>query len=213
MRPQPGSARMYPETDIIPIKIDESILNFAKSFVPENPETKLRKLIEMGLSKELATEILNSPRLDLFEELSKKYSPKVSPIVIATTLENYIKYAKSKGGDISVITDEVIEEIINALYNDKISKDSIQEILVDYSTSKKPIRNIVDNYAKITDEELNRIIDKILDENKDIINQKGEKAFNVIIGKVMNVVKGRAEGKKVVDTLKLKMKNYPEPEK
>ncbi|WP_147127854.1 Glu-tRNA(Gln) amidotransferase subunit GatE [Sulfolobus acidocaldarius] len=209
MRPQPGSARMYPETDIIPIKIDESILNFAKSFVPENPETKLRKLIEMGLSKELATEILNSPRLDLFEELSKKYSPKVSPIVIATTLENYIKYAKSKGGDISVITDEVIEEIINALYNDKISKDSIQEILVDYSTSKKPIRNIVDNYAKITDEELNRIIDKILDENKDIINQKGEKAFNVIIGKVMNVVKGRAEGKKVVDTLKLKMKNYP----
>lgn len=177
--------------------------------MPENPETKLRKLIEMGLSKELATEILNSPRLDLFEELSKKYSPKVSPIVIATTLENYIKYAKSKGGDISVITDEVIEEIINALYNDKISKDSIQEILVDYSTSKKPIRNIVDNYAKITDEELNRIIDKILDENKDIINQKGEKAFNVIIGKVMNVVKGRAEGKKVVDTLKLKMKNYP----
>ncbi|PVU71084.1 Glu-tRNA(Gln) amidotransferase GatDE subunit E [Sulfolobus sp. SCGC AB-777_L09] len=209
MRPQPGSARMYPETDIPPRRIDIEIIELAKSFMPESPEVKLKKLIELGLNQELANAILNSPRLDLFEELIKKYSPKVQPITIASLLEINLKYVKKKIGDVTIITDDVIEKIVKAIYDDKISKDSIQDILLETASSKKNVDEIINKYSRISDSELEKIIDEVIAENIKEIEEKKEKAFNIIMGKVMSKVRGRADGKKVSELIREKMKNYP----
>jgi len=209
MRPQPGSARMYPETDIPPRRIDIEIIELAKSFMPESPEVKLKKLIELGLNQELANAILNSPRLDLFEELIKKYSPKVQPITIASLLEINLKYVKKKIGDVTIITDDVIEKIVKAIYDDKISKDSIQDILLETASSKKNVDEIINKYSRISDSELEKIIDEVIAENIKEIEEKKEKAFNIIMGKVMSKVRGRADGKRVSELIREKMKNYP----
>jgi glutamyl-tRNA(Gln) amidotransferase subunit E len=209
MRPQPGSARMYPETDIPPRRIDIEIIELAKSFMPESPEVKLKKLIELGLNQELANAILNSPRLDLFEELIKKYSPKVQPITIASLLEINLKYVKKKIGDVTIITDDVIEKIVKAIYDDKISKDSIQDILLETASSKKNVDEIINKYSRISDSELEKIIDEVIAENLKEIEEKKEKAFNIIMGKVMSKVRGRADGKRVSELIREKMKNYP----
>ncbi|BAB66303.1 Glu-tRNA(Gln) amidotransferase subunit GatE [Sulfurisphaera tokodaii] len=202
MRPQPGSARMYPETDIPPRRIDERILELSKQFVPEQPEIKLKKLIELGLSKDLANTMLNSLRLDLFEELVKKYSPKVSPTFIASTLEITVKYVKSKGGDISVITDNILEELIKYVYEDKISKDAVQEILLELATSKTQLNEIIKKYTPLNETELEKIIIETIEENKKEIENKKDKAFNIIMSKVMNKVRGRADSKKVIELIK-----------
>ncbi|MEJ2774991.1 Glu-tRNA(Gln) amidotransferase subunit GatE [Sulfolobaceae archaeon RB850M] len=209
MRPQPGSARMYPETDIPPRRIDIKIIELAKSFMPESPEVKLKKLIELGLNQELANAILNSPRLDLFEELIKKYSPKVQPITIASLLEINLKYVKKKIGDVTIITDDVIEKVVKAIYDDKISKDSIQDILLETASSKKNVDEIINKYSRISDSELEKIIDEVIAENIKEIEEKKEKAFNIIMGKVMSKVRGRADGKRVSELIREKMKNYP----
>jgi glutamyl-tRNA(Gln) amidotransferase subunit E len=209
MRPQPGSARMYPETDIPPRRIDIEIIELAKSFMPESPEVKLKKLIELGLNQELANAILNSPRLDLFEELIKKYSPKVQPITIASLLEINLKYVKKKIGDVTIITDDVIEKIVKAIYDDKISKDSIQDILLETASSEKNVDEIINKYSRISDSELEKIIDEVIAENIKEIEEKKEKAFNIIMGKVMSKVRGRADGKRVSELIREKMKNYP----
>ena len=209
MRPQPGSARMYPETDIPPRRIDIEIIELAKSFMPESPEVKLKKLIELGLNQELANAILNSPRLDLFEELIKKYSPKVQPITIASLLEINLKYVKKKIGDVTIITDDVIEKVVKAIYDDKISKDSIQDILLETASSKKNVDEIINKYSRISDSELEKIIDEVIAENIKEIEEKKEKAFNIIMGKVMSKVRGRADGKRVSELIREKMKNYP----
>ena len=202
MRPQPGSARMYPETDIPPRRIDEKILALAEKFKPEEPEVKLKKLLQLGLSKDLANTILNSIRLDLFEELVNKYSPKVSPTFIASTLEITVKYVKSKGGDISVITDEVLEELIRYVYEDKITKDAVQEILLELGLSKKPLDEIIKKYTPLTDDELEKIILEILEQSKKEIETKKDKAFNIVMSKVMNRVRGRADSRKVIELIK-----------
>ncbi len=100
LRPQPGSARMYPETDIPPISSFE-LIEEAKAYVPQSPEVKLKHFIEMGLNEELANLILRSPRIDTFEYLTEKYK-NVSPVFIATLLENTLKYVKSKGGNLKL---------------------------------------------------------------------------------------------------------------
>jgi glutamyl-tRNA(Gln) amidotransferase subunit E len=202
LRPQPGAARMYPETDIPPRRIDRLIIEGAKSLVPESPEVRLKRYLEMGLSSGLAKAILQNIRLDLFEELIRKYSPKVSPVVIANTIENTLKYVKSKGGDISYISDEVLEDVIRALYEDKITKDSIPEILLEVAMTKANINEILAKYVKISDEELLRIIKDELQNSMNEIKDKKDKAFSIVMGKVMNKVKGRVEGKKVAELIK-----------
>ncbi|MGC9346031.1 MAG: Glu-tRNA(Gln) amidotransferase subunit GatE, partial [Candidatus Bathyarchaeales archaeon] len=55
MRPRPGAARMYPETDIPPIQITEDYIRRISSQLPELPEQKFERLMkEYGLNRKLA---------------------------------------------------------------------------------------------------------------------------------------------------------------
>jgi glutamyl-tRNA(Gln) amidotransferase subunit E len=206
LRPQPGAARMYPETDIPPIRITEDLIKKAKEIIPPTPEEKLKSLINLGLSEELAKQVLNSPRLDSFDYFVKKY-PKVPPVVIATTLENTIKSLKSQGGDPEAITDDVLESIFNALNSGKISKDSIPEILLKYSKEKKEGENvnidkIITSFSSLSEEELEKIVKETVETSKEEIIKKRDKAFNILMGKVMSKVRGRADGKRVADLIR-----------
>lgn len=202
-RPQPGAARMYPETDIPPRRIDFELLERAKKLVPETPEVKFKKLIEMGLSQELANQILMSINLALFEELVEKYSPKVPPVFIASTLENTLKYVKSKGGNISIVTDDILDILLREIYSGNITKDAIEEILLEFTTAKNPnLNEILSKYKAIPDSELAKIIkDTISTIPQDILKNKN-KAFNVIMGKVMSKVRGKVDGKKVAELIR-----------
>src|SRR4030042_5071945 len=46
MRPRPGAARMYPETDIPPQPITAEIVQEVKAHLPEPAEKKLQRLIK-----------------------------------------------------------------------------------------------------------------------------------------------------------------------
>lgn len=211
LRPQPGAARMYPETDIPPRRVDEKLLEEARKLVPESPEIKIKKYMSLGLSEELAKEIIRDPRLDLFEDLVNKYSPKVPPSIIASTITNTLKYVKSKGGDISRISDDDIEQIIKNLYDGKISKDSITEILLEYTLNKDlSIIDVISKYEILSNDEIEKIIDEVIKTNMDEITKRREKAFNVIMSKVMGKVKGKADGRIVAELIKSKLKNLLE---
>ncbi|EZQ06813.1 glutamyl-tRNA amidotransferase [Candidatus Acidianus copahuensis] len=206
LRPQPGSARMYPETDIPPLRLTESLLDKAEKIVPPTPEEKMKQLLTLGLSDELAKQLINSPNIDLFEHLAETFSPKVSPSLIASTLENTIKYVKSQGGDISLINDHVLEEIFNAISEDKIAKDSVTEVLLAFSKEKgAKLEEIIKRYSSISEQDLENIIDEVINSSIDEIKLKKEKAFNLIMGRVMNKVRGRAEGKRVAELIKEKL--------
>ncbi|MBW9140360.1 MAG: Glu-tRNA(Gln) amidotransferase subunit GatE [Candidatus Aramenus sp.] len=202
LRPQPGSARMYPETDIPPIRVTEQLLAEAKAYIPPSPEEKLKSLMGLGLGEELAKQIINSPRLSLFEELTRKYSPKVPPVVIATTIENTVKYVKSQGGKTELITDDVIEAVIAGVYDGEINKDSIPEILLEYSLGKGTINELISKFSSISDQELEKIVKATIQENLEEIKRKKDKAFNLVMGRVMAKVRGKAEGKKVAELIK-----------
>ena len=69
-RPLPGSARMYPETDIQPVTISTELLKKIKENLPEMPDEKANRFIKKyKLPKEMATQIIHSHSLSQFEEL------------------------------------------------------------------------------------------------------------------------------------------------
>ncbi len=60
----------------------------------------------------------------------------------------------------------------------------------------------------ISDEEVEKIIDKIFDENSLLIKERGEKAFSILMGKAMGELRGKVDGKKVSMLIKNKIANY-----
>jgi len=88
-RPRPGSSRMYPETDVRPVKITENRLTIIKKNMPETIENKENRFVkEYKLSTDLAFQITRSVNLGIFELIIKE--TKVPPTLVAATLENTI---------------------------------------------------------------------------------------------------------------------------
>ncbi|ACB40643.1 Glu-tRNA(Gln) amidotransferase subunit GatE [Pyrobaculum neutrophilum] len=124
LRPRPGAARMYPETDIPPVKITFEILRKAEEVAKASIEGKLAELTSMGLSRDMALQLIKSPHLEKFEDLVAKY--KVPPQQIATILLNVSKALAREGVE---VTDEKIASVLDALAKRVITKEAVEEVL------------------------------------------------------------------------------------
>ena len=73
MRPRPGAARMYPETDIPPQLITEELIQKIKTNLPEPAEKKRQRLTKKyGLNEKLAKQMVDSEYSLLFDAIVKK---------------------------------------------------------------------------------------------------------------------------------------------
>ena len=206
MRPQPGAARMYPETDVPPIEITNELLDKIKLMLPEPPERKYEKFVKKyNLSSELALQMLRSYRLDLFERLVENYGDKISPTIIATTLEATLKHLKSDNVPIENITDEHLEDTIRACAEGVISKEAIPEVLKVLANEpqlnvEKAIKRL--GIEKVSLDAVERYVRKIVNEKLDEIKARGPKAFSMVMGLVMKVYRGKVDGKIVSEIVK-----------
>ena len=210
MRPQPGAARMYPETDIPPLKIDSEILREAEKLVPEPFEVKLKRFIsDHGLSSDLAKQLIRSQYLPLYEELVSRYRGSIDPQVIASTLVNTLRSLRSEGVDLSRLDDQSIDRVFQALSSGLFSKEAIPEVL--RALAKDPGRSVDDivrelGLGKISVEDLEKIVSEIVESEKKTIIERGERAFGVIMGRVMSRVRGRIDGKIVSQVVRDKIR-------
>lgn len=68
MRPLPGAARLYPETDILPISIENKKLAEIKRNLPELLEDRImRFVVKHKISQDLARQVVHSNKGDIFE--------------------------------------------------------------------------------------------------------------------------------------------------
>ncbi len=207
-RPRPGAARMYPETDIRPIRITIEWIKEISEKLPEPLDVKLKKFVERyHLSKELAQQMIHSYRLDLFEKLVEKFS-KVSPTIIAVTLEQTLKSLAREGIPIDNISDEHLEELFDLLNKGIIAKEAIPIILEHVANNpRKSIMNLMKelNLRALSINELEEMIDNLLKTNESLIKRLGERAWQPLMGMIMKQVRGRIDGRIVAETLKRKL--------
>jgi glutamyl-tRNA(Gln) amidotransferase subunit E len=95
MRPLPGRARLYPETDVPPIPITEELLGSVER--TESLEERKEKLEKM-LNREMAGRILRSRNLHLFERLVEAGA---EPMLAATTLEETLVSLRRDGVELA----------------------------------------------------------------------------------------------------------------
>ena len=184
LRPMPGADRMYPETDVPSFKINTSKLE-----LPELISNKAEKIEDLGLGKDLAEALAKSGKADLLTEFISRYK-NLKPAFVAETMLTTPKVMRRKYNlDINP-TDQDFQILFDALNEGKISKDNIEDIFKE----QKQVKDIITKYHSMSDKDLEVQIKKIVSENKDL-------QFNALIGKVMGVLRGKADPKKIVDML------------
>ncbi|MFP4111370.1 MAG: Glu-tRNA(Gln) amidotransferase subunit GatE [Candidatus Woesearchaeota archaeon] len=197
MRPMPGAARMYPETDCVPIRTSYLIGNIE---IPEMIEDKEKRFQnQYKLSSEMARQAARfdyslvslDDNIVSFDDLVKIF-PEIKPIFLAEAIISTPKELKKRFG---IESEEIYQHIfvlLEKLVKNEITKDAFLDILSELAKGKS-----VDfsKYKPISREDIeNKIID-IAEKNKSA-------SFGALMGKAMAEFKGKVDGKVVSEIIR-----------
>lgn len=184
LRPLPGAARMYPETDI-------SLVYPKKKGVklPELIIEKRNRLENLGVSSQLADQLSKSRKLILFEKLINF----ADASFVADTLINGLKDMKKRlNADLSKISNTDFIKVFKAFSNLKISKDAVYQLLADKALGKKL------NFKKYESIDVNLLKEEI---NK-LVKKHPALSEKAIMGMLMKKYRGKIDGKKIMSLIK-----------
>ncbi len=184
MRPMPGSARLYPETDVRPISPHPE-----KVALPELWTEKAKRLQEIGLGSDLAQTIVSEGHADLLLDCIKKYQP-VTSSFIAETIVSIPKILLRKYNITINPTAEDYHFLFAALAKGRITKDAI----VDLFHTGLPVRNHIEEFSVLSEDELKTKIKELLVSMKDVPSK-------VVVGKIIGSLKLRADARRIMEIL------------
>lgn len=190
LRPMPGAARMYPETDCPILEIKKEFIEEAKKTLPKLISENKSFLKEYGLNEELIKEILSENRLEDFKYLTNVIQ---NPQLIAKCLTIFPKEIAVK------------EKIDLRIVKQKLNLDVLDRVLseVGKTISESDVKIVLQKIAKgekIEDALKKEKID-LESEIKSLIKEKPSLSKNAYMGLIMAKFKGQVNGKEVMDLL------------
>ncbi|PJB73554.1 MAG: Asp-tRNA(Asn)/Glu-tRNA(Gln) amidotransferase GatCAB subunit B [Alphaproteobacteria bacterium CG_4_9_14_3_um_filter_47_13] len=204
--------RYFPDPDLLPLELDEGLIEKIRATLPELPDEKKHRLIEtMGLSiYDAGVLIAERRRADYFEIVAKNRDAKLAANWVINellgllnkngqTLEESPVSAQQLGGLIDLISDQTI--------SGKIAKDVFAEM---FETGKNASDIVEEKGMKqVTDTgAIEKIIDEVIAENPDNVTayRSGkDKLFGFFVGQVMKKSQGKANPATVNELLKSKL--------
>ncbi|MCC6045512.1 MAG: Glu-tRNA(Gln) amidotransferase subunit GatE [Ignisphaera sp.] len=212
MRPQPGAARMYPETDIPPIRVTSELIEEAKNLVPPTVEEKVSYFIKVyNLSFELAKQLVYSEYMTLFEQLVGSYG--VNPKILAMLFTSLYGELKKNGIDIDLLSDATFHKIASVIKSlGDVSKDDL--LVIVETVYRNPQLSVEEAVFQIKSQktidvsELRELVRSKITAFADEVKKRGDKAFQFIMGKIMNEVRGRIDGKIVAKVVKEELESF-----
>ena len=210
MRPLPGAARMYPETDVPSVVVTRDMLDSIE--LPELlPERKARYMEELGLNEELAG-IVASKHLELFELIIAEV-PGIDPTLVASTLVNTLTKLRRESGlthefNIDKVEPHHYVEVFKLFVSGGAAKEVIPDLLIEIA--QHPEMD-VDDVAKNMGlgqkriEDIERHVENIIDQRIDFVKERGLAAVGPLMGEVMKEFRGSVDGKVLSALLKEKI--------
>ncbi len=208
MRPRPGAARMYPETDIPPVLLTAELVEKVRSSLPEPAEKKITRLMkEYRLNQKLAKQIVDSEYGVLFEFIVKESG--VAATTVAAFLTETLKSLRRDGVAVEKVTDDQLTEIFRGVGSGEIAKEAAADVFVWLSQNEgKNLQDAVEalGLKMFSEAELAKLVDRVIAENRQSVDQLGAKAFGMLMGAVMKEVRGKADPALVSALLKERLK-------
>jgi len=199
LRPLPGAARMYPETDVVPIEVTPGKLKELRKSLPKLITEKASSIEKLGLAPDLAKNIAKSPVLmELFQELSKLKN--IKPAFLANVLVSYPRVLSKEYNvsDPGTITKGHLRSVFKALSGGRIGKGRVMELLAAAGQGKE-LKIEAGKDAGFGEAEVRRIVRDVIAANPQALSHS--RPAQALMGLVMKEVRGRAPGSLVMKVL------------
>ncbi len=200
--------RYIPDADIPYVILDDSYIESVKNSLVMLPNERRKIYKENEISDVNIDKLINNKPLSDFLDkfIDKKINLKIASNILLGDISSYLNKTGKK------ITDTYLEnkfvDIVNSLNEGKISSKNFKEIINDCLEKDDTLENILkeNNISLVSNEDdLLIIINKVLDENKNSVNdyKNGkDNAFKYLMGMVMKETKGSANPVVVNNLLK-----------
>ncbi len=197
MRPRPGSARMYPETDLRPIVTIE-IVKKVEEIQVETVDKRVERYVSLGASRELALQIVRTPYAELADRLIEKYREHVNPSIILSTFTTIIKSLQKENADVSKLSEDIFDELFGLLAQGIIVKEAIPDILRECAKTGSRPSEVVEKLGlrKLSFEE-------VLERVRQIVERSSIREENKLLGMCMRELRGKAEVEDVKKAIKI----------
>jgi len=198
LRPLPGAARMYPETDVPPVEPDPTDV--------EPPELLTEKVdryqAAYGLDEGLAEQVAFGHRMALFE---RAVEMGVDPTLAAGTLESTVTELRRDDVPVEGLTDRHFEEVFELLAADELADEGVPQLL--RALARNPERSASDvaeqeGLGSAGESEVREAVVEVVERNEEQVEADGMGAFSALMGECMGVLRGKADGDVVSDVLR-----------
>jgi glutamyl-tRNA(Gln) amidotransferase subunit E len=155
--------------------------------------------------------VLNSEYNELFETIVNE--SKVSSTTVAAFMTETLIALKREGVALEKVSDDDLRAMFRLMGEGKIAKEATTDVVA--WLSKHEDRTIQDaikelGIQSISKDDLNKLIKRIVEENKKIIKERGEDSFGALMGIAMNTLRGKADAALVSRILKEKVREAVE---
>ena len=198
LRPLPGAARMYPETDVPPVEPDPSDVDR-----PELLDEKTDRYVdEFGLDRGLAEQVAFGRRFPLFETAVERG---VDPTFAASTLESTTTEIRREGAPVEDLTDEHFLKLFALVEDGDLAKEGVPEVLT--TLAEDPSLSAAEaveeaGLSGVSEAEVRDAVVAVVERNADQIAEEGMGAFSGLMGEAMGALRGKADGEVVSDVLR-----------
>ncbi len=198
LRPLPGAARMYPETDVPPVEPDPTEV--------EPPELLTAKVTryqaEYGLDEGLAEQVAFGHRMALFE---RAVAMGVDPTLAAGTLESTVTELRRDGVSVEDLSDRHFEEVFELLVADELADEGVPQLL--RALAEHPERSASEaaereGLGSAGESEVREAVVEVVERHEEQVESEGMGAFSALMGECMGALRGKADGDVVSNVLR-----------
>ena len=211
MRPLPGAARMYPETDVFPVEIDKD--RWESIAVPELLTDRAERFVRaFGLDEALAHQMAFSERLPTFEAA---VAAGVRPTTAARTLLATCRELARDGVAVDRVSKEEILTLLSAVEAGRAAKEAIPDLITELArtagggggTPRERVDAAIARMAPaVSRADVEAIVHRIVAEREAFAREKGMGALGPLMGVVMQELRGSVDGKVVSEVLRRELK-------
>jgi len=207
--------RYFPDPDLLPVKLDETLIADTQAHMPELPQARqARYKTEFGLSTYDAASLTSSRAMaDYFEAVATAL-PKPDPKLAANWVMGDLTAALNKVEmdlDDSPITAPLLAKLLARIQDGTLSGKLAKQVFeVMWGEGGEPDAIIEARGLKQMSDsgELEAIIDEVLAANAKLVEEYRagkEKAFNALVGRVMQATRGKANPAQVNELLRARL--------
>ena len=198
LRPLPGAARMYPETDVPEIRPEPGDIE-PPELLTERVE---RYQSDDGLGEVLAEQVAFGQFMPLYERAVREG---VDPTFAATTLESTLTELRRDDVSVELLDDAQLLAVMQLVESGDLAQEGVNEVLTTLADDPDLSAEAAVEAAGlsgVSEDEVREAVVEVVERNAEQVETEGMAAFSGLMGEAMGALRGKADGEVVSAALR-----------